>query len=290
MTTPDRKSRKPGVMDAWPRFVLAAILSAAVHGGLLFGVIMLDGDGQGQRQADRSVPISVVSRAGSLVRSAIEPLGGQPSDVAPAAVGSISVPNTRQRPRRAQVARPPEPGLIDDPSTGAGTGSDVGANHIRPSATGSGSGTGSGTGVGANHIRPSATGTGSGSGSGSGTGSGTGTGTETGTGTGAGTGSGQATDVTAQRQYALDVRRLLERRGAYPGTARRLGLEGMVEMLLRIDSSGTIFEKRVLSSSGHPQLDRAALASADRLGRLPPPPSGQPVDIRVPVRFSMKRN
>ena len=252
MTTPGRNSRKPGVMDAWPRFVLAAILSAAVHGGLLFGVIMMDGNGQGQRLVDRAVPISVISRTGSLVRSGLKPLGGPPSPATPGPIEPVTEPNTHQRTRRAQTARPPEPGLNGAPSTETmtGTGSGVGANDNSPAGSGTESG------VGANDTSPA----------------------------------GSGTEIMAQRQYALDVRRLLEHRGAYPGTARRLGLEGMVEMLLRVDSSGTIFEKRVLSSSGHPQLDRAALASADRLGRLPPPPSGQPVDIRVPVRFSMKRN
>lgn len=94
----------------------------------------------------------------------------------------------------------------------------------------------------------------------------------------------------ANTMYALQVRRALERRGAYPGTARRLGLEGLVEMLVRIDGAGVVFDKRILTSSGFPQLDDAALASADRLHDLPPPPAGRPVDILVPVRFSMRRN
>ncbi len=94
----------------------------------------------------------------------------------------------------------------------------------------------------------------------------------------------------AERQYAMDVRRMLERRGAYPGTARRLGLEGVARMVIRIDPAGAVTDRRLLESSGFPQLDQAALESADRLGQLPPPPGGRPIEITVPVRFSMRRN
>lgn len=89
--------------------------------------------------------------------------------------------------------------------------------------------------------------------------------------------------------YALLVRRRLEQRGAYPKTARRLGLEGRVEMVLKINGTGTIADTRIHTSSGFRQLDEAALASAGSIGLLPPPPDSRSIEIVVPIRFSMRR-
>lgn len=100
-------------------------------------------------------------------------------------------------------------------------------------------------------------------------------------------GSGGGDDVAGR--YAMMVRRMLERRGAYPGTARRLGLEGLVRMTVTIDETGAVKETAINSSSGFHELDQAALASARGVSGLPPPPGGRPIMILVPVRFSMRR-
>ena len=73
-------------------------------------------------------------------------------------------------------------------------------------------------------------------------------------------------------RYALMVRKLLERRGAYPGTARRLGLEGLVRMTVTVDADGSILDTEIERSSGFRELDQAALASARDVSGLPPPP------------------
>jgi len=85
------------------------------------------------------------------------------------------------------------------------------------------------------------------------------------------------------------VRKLLERRGAYPGTARRLGLEGLVRMTVTVDADGSILDTKIERSSGFRELDQAALASARDVSGLPPPPGGRPLRILIPVRFSMRR-
>ncbi len=90
-------------------------------------------------------------------------------------------------------------------------------------------------------------------------------------------------------RYALMVRKLLERRGAYPGTARRLGLEGLVRMTVTVDADGSILDTEIERSSGFRELDQAALASARDVSGLPPPPGGRPLRILIPVRFSMRR-
>lgn len=95
--------------------------------------------------------------------------------------------------------------------------------------------------------------------------------------------------VLAQRRraYALDVRRSLESVGRYPATARRLGLAGEVVLRVRIDEAGRVADTSVDAPSRHPELDRAALASARRLDALSPPPGGA-IDVVVPVVFTMR--
>lgn len=95
--------------------------------------------------------------------------------------------------------------------------------------------------------------------------------------------------VLAQRRraYALDVRRSLESVGRYPATARRLGLAGEVVLRVRIDEAGRVANTSVDAPSRHPELDRAALASARRLDALSPPPGGA-IDVVVPVVFTMR--
>lgn len=115
-------------------------------------------------------------------------------------------------------------------------------------------------------------------------------------GPGNGTGKGDSGIAHAQRpedtratEYAMLVRHRLEQRGAYPKTARRLGLEGRVEMILKIDSSGSVANTTIHSSSGFRELDEAAVASSLSIGLLPPPPDNRAIEIVVPVRFSMRR-
>ncbi|HMY40571.1 MAG TPA: energy transducer TonB, partial [Marinagarivorans sp.] len=49
----------------------------------------------------------------------------------------------------------------------------------------------------------------------------------------------------------------------YPAYAMDRGLTGVTELELRIDSDGKLLEKSISESSGHPILDKAALAAAD---------------------------
>lgn len=55
----------------------------------------------------------------------------------------------------------------------------------------------------------------------------------------------------------------------YPPEAVAAGIEGEVRLLLTLDASGRVSEAVVASSSGHAALDRAALAAARAIGRLP---------------------
>jgi protein TonB len=94
--------------------------------------------------------------------------------------------------------------------------------------------------------------------------------------------------VTAE-QLALRIHEAVQSHFHYPLLARRHGWEGEVLLMLRVESDGRFSAIRVLSSSGHRVLDRAAVEALDRLARLPdargvPPPG---METELPVRYRL---
>jgi TonB family protein len=216
----------------------------------------------GRVEADAGRPEAV--REGTQVRRAPEPATTPQADPAEPGSGDLQTAaaaagSTEVKPATgaADGAADEDAGAGDGPGSGPGAGAGAGVG-----------GTGDPVSIGASGVGWQATGGLAGGNSGA----------RTSTVGGDGTGS-----------YALMVRRALEMRGSYPGTARRLGLEGQLKMLVSIGPDGQVSDRRIHSSSGFRELDDAALASADRLKGLPPPPGGRAVDILVPIRFSMRR-
>lgn len=82
-----------------------------------------------------------------------------------------------------------------------------------------------------------------------------------------------------QRAHAALARHLL-----YPPEAVAQGLEGEVILLLVLNSVGSIESAEVARSSGHPLLDRAALAAARQIGALP----GNPRQTLLPITFRLQ--
>lgn len=66
---------------------------------------------------------------------------------------------------------------------------------------------------------------------------------------------------TAQRKLAAHL--------FYPPEAIARGLEGEARLLLTLDDAGRVLEADIAASSGHAVLDRAAVAAAYAMGRLP---------------------
>lgn len=76
----------------------------------------------------------------------------------------------------------------------------------------------------------------------------------------------------------------------YPLVARRRGWEGVVRVGLRVEADGQLTRLRVIDSSGHALLDRAALSSLGRVGRLPDVMDwlqGRRFDMVLPVRYQL---
>jgi protein TonB len=76
----------------------------------------------------------------------------------------------------------------------------------------------------------------------------------------------------------------------YPKRAKRRGYEGTVILEVLVDQSGKVKELRILTSSGHNVLDRAALKSVNGWLFEPGMVGDKKVDmwVRVPVRFELR--
>lgn len=77
----------------------------------------------------------------------------------------------------------------------------------------------------------------------------------------------------------------------YPRSALRAHLQGNVVLAVEVDIHGRLSMVAIKQSSGHAQLDEAALAAARALGELPAPPEalhGQLRPIRVPINYRVQ--
>ena len=76
----------------------------------------------------------------------------------------------------------------------------------------------------------------------------------------------------------------------YPAVARRRGFQGNVVLEVLVGPIGNVLDLRVLSSSGHPILDRAAKSSVKNWTFEPGMRGQEKVEmwVRVPIRFELK--
>ncbi|MBS7789503.1 energy transducer TonB, partial [Roseococcus sp. SDR] len=83
----------------------------------------------------------------------------------------------------------------------------------------------------------------------------------------------------------------LDRHKEYPSAARYRRAEGVTLLRFAMRRDGTVAAFRIERSSGHEDLDAAVLRMIERASPLPPPPPelpGDPVELVVPVRFSLR--
>lgn len=97
--------------------------------------------------------------------------------------------------------------------------------------------------------------------------------------------------LSAHAQTAVDTTdpSIIHAPIVYPSSARSAGEEGTVLVEAEVDSSGRAVDARVDKSSGHPDLDAAALQSISRWSFRPATKSGNPVArwVAVPVNFQL---
>ncbi len=94
---------------------------------------------------------------------------------------------------------------------------------------------------------------------------------------------GRAIDYSAVLE-GLRSRILSEK--AYPAVARKRGMEGIVHLMVSLDPEGELIEVKVIRSSGHRVLDRAAIVLIRRV--VPYEHGlGQSLTIEIPIRYSL---
>lgn len=86
---------------------------------------------------------------------------------------------------------------------------------------------------------------------------------------------GEGTDLEGELsgdRYRAEVYRKIDEAFVYPRLSYRRGEEGTVELELTIDQNGSLSDLRLLKSSGHETLDRAAIRAIQEAAPFPPPP------------------
>jgi protein TonB len=111
--------------------------------------------------------------------------------------------------------------------------------------------------------------------------------TSSNTGTTENTADSEAADIE-YASYSQAVRMAVLAQRSYPQRARRKQLTGTVVVAFRVSADGMLQSTRIIASSGHPILDRAAVSAVDRVGRFTPFPDDINRlywDFEVPVVF-----
>ncbi len=111
-----------------------------------------------------------------------------------------------------------------------------------------------------------------------------------GTDTASTSGSSGSSSDSAVGEYLERLREAVDGHKNYPYAARTRGQEGTVLLAFRLDGRGDLTEEpRVLSSSGYPRLDAAAVAAVKGSSPfVPPPDAAKPWEFRVPVQFVVR--
>jgi protein TonB len=93
-----------------------------------------------------------------------------------------------------------------------------------------------------------------------------------------------------RESYKAALLAAIERHKFYPARARRRGLEGQVLVRFRINADGQVEAISLAESCGSGLLDRAALRTIERLGKLAPLPPALGLshwDLMVPIEYRL---
>ncbi|MCB8882873.1 energy transducer TonB [Acidisoma cellulosilytica] len=80
---------------------------------------------------------------------------------------------------------------------------------------------------------------------------------------------------------------------SYPSDAQDNGWQGMSIVRFTFTRTGLVTSAVLVRSSGHADLDTAAIATLHRASPLPPPPDsvpGDPITLTLPLQFSLDQN
>ncbi len=100
-----------------------------------------------------------------------------------------------------------------------------------------------------------------------------------------------ATSAAAERAYLAELQRAISRHQQFPEAARQRRKTGVATVAFVVTADGRITQARISKSSGDPDLDQAAVATLNRLGRFKPIPAAigrTSWPMRVPIRFDLR--
>jgi protein TonB len=83
----------------------------------------------------------------------------------------------------------------------------------------------------------------------------------------------------------------LQRFKNYPSVARARNEEGEALLIFTMDRNGHVLSRRIVRSSGHPDLDAEALAMVERAQPLPAFPASMTaaqLDVTLPIYFALR--
>ncbi|MBM3608360.1 MAG: TonB family protein [Alphaproteobacteria bacterium] len=98
---------------------------------------------------------------------------------------------------------------------------------------------------------------------------------------------GQRGSSMSPAAYAAIVGARVRAAMSYPASARQRGATGVANVSFAISPAGAPTAVRIAGSSGHADLDAAALAAVRR-ARFPAPPSGASRSFTAPMRFNLR--
>lgn len=97
-------------------------------------------------------------------------------------------------------------------------------------------------------------------------------------------------EETRQTLLSVLVARL-EREKRYPTAARRLGVEGQVTAMVRVDSQGRIISVNARAHEPQAMLEQATLEALQRVqDKWTPVPVPESMTFSIPVRYSLKKS
>jgi protein TonB len=103
--------------------------------------------------------------------------------------------------------------------------------------------------------------------------------------TGSGTGAGEGQPRYLREHYAY-IKEIINRNLQYPPVARRMGLQGAVQITFIVLENGFAESVRITRSSGHALLDQAVVKAVRRVQPFPRPPAR--AELTVPVVFRLE--
>ncbi|EGV29694.1 TonB family protein [Thiorhodococcus drewsii AZ1] len=104
-------------------------------------------------------------------------------------------------------------------------------------------------------------------------------------------GASKARQQASERAYLSALQRAISRQQRYPASARRRQQTGTTTLAFVIQANGRIGQIRIVRSSGHSSIDRAAIDAMRRLGRFKPIPTELDRTtwaLQVPIRFNLQ--